>query len=147
MKQKKNYYPLGSIMILEANKNEYQIQIFENKYSESYICQDVPPPIEQLLQETKGDVEVLLLSDIFDVESLSYKIRNLEPHTLIRLQNNLLDGVLPFLATKSWEIGNSIMIQSQYDANESSLLISASFLNDLPVVLIRIEKKKEEIVF
>lgn len=147
MKEKKKYYPLGSIMILEANENEYQIQIFENKYSERYICQDVPPPIEQLLQETKGDVEVSISSDVFDEESLNYKIRNMEPHTLIRLQNNLLDGVLPFLATQSWKTGNTIMIQSQYDANEPSLLISAGFLDDLPVVLMQIKKKKEEIVF
>ncbi|MCF7926307.1 MAG: hypothetical protein K9L74_01855 [Candidatus Izimaplasma sp.] len=145
MNQKK-FNQLGFIMLLTASDNQYELQIYKDKIVGTFEPITLLPPITTLLSSIKGGITTLVTSDIFDVTNLEFPIRSMEKHTLARVQDLIVQGVIPYLATVAQEEQEAIMIQSSFSSNNPSLTISAGLLNDVQILLLDIHKKKEEIV-
>jgi hypothetical protein len=144
MNQKK-FNQLGSIMLLTANNNRYEVQIYKDKIIGTFETTTLLPPITTLLSSIRGGITSLVTSDVFDVTNLEIPLRNMEKHTLARIQNLIIARLLPYLATIAQEEQEAIMIQSSYSSTNPSLTISAGLLNDVQVLLLDIKEKKEEI--
>lgn len=142
----KKFHQLGSIMLLTANNNEYQLQIYKDKSIGTFETTTLLPLITTLLSSIRGSITTLVTSDIFDVTSMEFSIRNMEKHILARVQDTVIKGVLPYLATLAQQEQEAIMIQSSYSSTNPSLTISAGLLNDVQIILLDIHKKKEEIL-
>ena len=144
MKNNEESIILDDTLVARLEGNQILVTRFNNVYYFDYKNQMEPPDMIGALEEFKGKRVCLMSSDVVDVFNRKIKIKNLEKHNLVRISNKVITEYLHYLVGIADKENTGVLIQTQFDTNNPSLLITAGLLDDVQVILLELHYERNE---
>jgi|LGOV01.1.fsa_nt_gb hypothetical protein len=137
---------LSGIAVLSVRGNKVVITQYDQKvsFNKDDAKQGMKLELKDMLLEFKGKRNCVINSDVFNVTNQKIKIRNLEKHTLQRILDKVITKSISYLSKVSEEENTDIVIQTEYDGNNSALTVTVGLVGDIQVLLLDIHYERNE---
>lgn len=132
---------LGGVMLLEVVDGSTLLKVQGDVIRLQYIEAENFTDLETILKEESGNVKYVVDSDVMDVYQTVIGLKSLTKEVANKIQNRVLEELIPYIATIAKKENSSVLIQSSYSGKNPSLTIGIGILNDLQVVLLNIREK------
>ncbi len=135
---------LNSSIVIGVEDHIISVQVYDNGIEIPYKPNIEQKSIQELLLPYKGKRVAIINSDVLGIVNQKIKVKELEKHIVTRIQLDVLNEYLPYLAKIAKEEENQILIQSTYNLDNPELTLTAGILDDIQVVLFDIHYERNE---
>lgn len=135
---------LDDTLVAHIQGDQIIVKRFNKDYYFDYNPTEELIDIYGVLEEFKGKRVCLMSSDVLNIFNKKVKIRNLEKHNLVRISNKVITEYLPYLVGIADNENTGILVQTEFDTNNPSLLITAGLLDDVQVILLELHYERNE---
>jgi len=135
---------LNSTVVLRVQEHKIILKVYQDNIVVPFNSFVSATDINDVLVRYKGKRVAIINSDVLGVTDMKVKIKMLEKHLIARIQKDVLNTYIPYLAIIGNQENTEILIQSSYDTSKHQLTITAGLVNDVQVLLFDIHYENME---
>lgn len=135
-------FPLNGTTLLEVRDNQIIATSTNGATSKLFIDDRSTKSAEEVLRANKGDIEVFIDSDVFNLNQSEYSLKSFGNKYIQKLYHEILDTAFYDQSELIEKFQTPLLYQSTFNDKSGFLFTTVGFVDDMRVILLNIRRKE-----